>query len=61
MSTTVLIEIAEEQIPFELDFTSLTWTAERVFEESDFPLIARFDEKRYEIYSDGTFAEEELS
>lgn len=29
MSTTVLIEIAEEQIPFELDFTTLTWTAER--------------------------------
>jgi len=60
MATTVLIEISDEQIPLQLDFTNQLWSAERIFEEADFPLIARYDAKRYEIYSDGTFAEVEL-
>lgn len=46
-------------VPFELDFESRSWTAERQFAESDFPLVAEVNERRYELYSDGTFAEEE--
>jgi hypothetical protein len=33
----------------------------RPLEEGDFPLIVFVDAKRYEFYSDGTFAQEELN
>jgi hypothetical protein len=44
-----------------LDFDAWTWKAERSFDEGDFPFIVETQGKRYEIYSDGSFAEEEMT
>jgi hypothetical protein len=60
MQATVHIQIAGEPTPFDLDFTSKRWSTRDVPEECDFPLIAEIDDKRYELYSDHTFAEVEL-
>jgi hypothetical protein len=49
-----------ESRPVDLDFETNRWSAEADFAEGDFPLVASLGAKRYEIYSDGTFAEEEL-
>ncbi len=51
---------AGESRPVFLDFKSRRWSAERTFAEGDFPLVVTVAEKRYELYSDGKFAEEEL-
>lgn len=61
MSTcTTSIDIDDIPIAFELDFATARWTAEPRLHESYFPLVAVVDGKRYELYSDGHFAEEEL-
>jgi hypothetical protein len=54
------IDIDENPVRFQLDFATFRWSAEREIDESSFPLVAEVDDKRYELYSDGTFAEEEL-
>ncbi len=59
MKTTVQIEIDDEEFPVELDFESGRWAAEEHFEEADFPFVAETGGKRYELFSNGTFAEEE--
>jgi hypothetical protein len=41
------------------DFKTHQWSADRAFAEGDFPLVVSVDAKRYELYSDGTFDEEE--
>ncbi len=51
---------AGESRPVFLDFRTRRWSAERSFAEGDFPLVVSVAEKRYELYSDGKFAEEEL-
>jgi hypothetical protein len=46
--------------PVDLDLESLEWTStSHAPAEGEFPLIAELDDKRFEIYSDGTFAEVE--
>jgi hypothetical protein len=57
---TVTITVNNVPEPFELNFEDMTWHAGHAFPEGEFPLIAEVDGKRYEVYSDGTFAEEEL-
>jgi hypothetical protein len=52
------IDVGESR-PVHLDFEARRWSAERAFAEGDFPLIVSVRGKRYELYSDGTFAEEE--
>jgi hypothetical protein len=42
-----------------LDFSSGRWTSGTKFEEEAFPFITEVDGKRYQIYSDGSFDEEE--
>jgi hypothetical protein len=54
------IDIDARPVPFHLDFATFRWSAERTLHESYFPLVAQIDDKRYELYSDGTFAEGEL-
>jgi hypothetical protein len=45
---------------FRLDWDHSRWHSLEVLDEGDFPLITMVDGKRYELYSDGTFAEVEL-
>ena len=59
MPQTVRIQIGDGTLPFELDFTERRWSAAREVSEGDFPLVTEVDGKRYELYSDGTFAEVE--
>lgn len=56
----VNIHVSNRTVPFRLDWVHQRWHSLEVLEESDFPLIAEVDGKRYELYSDGNFAEEEL-
>ena len=60
MHTTVHIRIAGEPAPFDLYFDAKRWDSKHAPEESDFPLVAEIDGKRYELYSDKTFAEVEM-
>jgi hypothetical protein len=45
--------------PIELDFETKKWHAPSVPPEGEFPLIVHTDDQRFEVYSDGTFAEVE--
>ncbi|HTA39765.1 MAG TPA: hypothetical protein VK760_11840 [Candidatus Acidoferrales bacterium] len=60
MQATAHIRIAGEPTPFDLDFDSKRWSSKQLPEECDFPLVAEIDGKRYELYSDKTFAEVEM-
>jgi hypothetical protein len=55
----VQIEFAGRVIPFRLDWKHSRWHAMEALEEGAFPLVAVVDGRRYELYSDGTFAEVE--
>jgi hypothetical protein len=57
---TVSIEVDERPQPFELDLAKGTWRhpGEEIA-EAEFPLITWVDEKRYELYSDGTLSQED--
>jgi hypothetical protein len=57
---TVIISVNDAPEPFELNFDDMTWHAGHDVPEGEFPLIAEVNGKRYEVYSDGTFGEEEL-
>jgi hypothetical protein len=63
---TVTIEVAGQTYTFTLNGLTHKWAAtspedaNKLLEESEFPLIGHAGEKRYELYSDGTFAEVEL-
>ena len=57
--TEIEIEIEGRNETFTLDWESQRWQSLTKREESEFPLIAVVDSKRYELYSDGTFAEVE--
>ncbi len=62
MDETVQIRIDGETLPFKLDFFPEErgrWTAARELAESFFPLVVETGGKRFELYSDGTFAEVE--
>lgn len=56
----VNIEVGSRKVPFRLDWVHQRWHSLEELEESDFPLIAEVEGKRYELYSDGNLAEEEL-
>jgi hypothetical protein len=44
---------------FELNWDEKTWTRKTPLNEGEFPYIAEIRSKRYELYDDGTFDEEE--
>jgi hypothetical protein len=46
---------------FSLDWDTFRWTSTAEYEMSDFPFIAEVRGKRYELYGDGTFDEEDLT
>ena len=53
---TVQIEVEGRTIPFTLD-ENLRWHSLEEQKEGDFPLITVAAGRRYELYSDGKFAE----
>lgn len=62
---TVSIVIDSRRFEFYLDYHARKWAAvnqstHESIPEGEFPLIAHANGKRYELYSDGTFAEIEL-
>ena len=56
---TIQITVGERNITFRLDWKHWRWQAIDEPQEADFPLTAVSDGKRYELYSDGSFAEVE--
>jgi hypothetical protein len=54
---TIEIEVEGRNIPFRLDWEDRRWESLEDQNESNFPLIAEISGKRYELYSDETFAE----
>ena len=54
---TIQIQVNSRSIPFTLVPEKGRWLAKEEQKESDFPLITEVDGNRYELYSDGTFAE----
>lgn len=56
---TVQIAVDGRLISFRLDPAHWRWHSLAEQQESDFPLIVFANGKRYELYSDGTFAEVE--
>jgi hypothetical protein len=53
------IDVDGRIIPFRLDPAHQRWHSLVQQQESDFPLVTVLDGKRYELYSDGTYAEVE--
>jgi len=61
----VAIDLGNRKLDFDLDHATCGWTlveleAADLLDEAEFPLIALLEGKRYELYSDHTFAEVEL-
>lgn len=46
---------------FQIDWDTMTWTGKTTHAEGEFPYIAHVRGKRYELYSDNTFNEEQLA
>jgi hypothetical protein len=59
MTTQIEIKVEGRNIPFALDWGRQRWRSLEEQKESDFPLITVVGGKRYELYSDETFAEVE--
>jgi hypothetical protein len=59
MTQTVKATSGGEDFEIELDLETRNWHATAVPPEGEFPLIVHADDKRFEVYSDGTFAEVE--
>jgi hypothetical protein len=59
----VTLEVGETPYSFALDFDTMRWERdERAGDrlpEGDFPLVAQVEGERFELYSDGTFAQVE--
>jgi hypothetical protein len=55
----VQIEVDGRMIQFRLDRKQSRWHSLEAFEDAVFPLVTIVDGLRYELYSDGTFAEVE--
>jgi hypothetical protein len=55
----VRIEVEGRIVPFSLDLENWRWHSSNGQKEADFPLITFMKGKRYELYSDGKFAEVE--
>jgi hypothetical protein len=56
----VQIEVSGGVATFAMDEQQGSWRCARELRQGDFPLIRVVNGKRYELYSDGTFAEVEL-
>jgi hypothetical protein len=56
---TVEIEVEGRSVPFRLDWEESRWHSLEAQNEGDFPLVVEVNGKRYELYSDETFAEVE--
>jgi hypothetical protein len=56
---TIQITVEGRNIMFRLDWKHRLWHSLDEPQEADFPLITIVDGKRYELFSDGTFAEAE--
>jgi hypothetical protein len=59
MTTEIEIEVEGRNVPFALDWERQRCHSLEKQKEGDFPLIVVVDTKRYELYSDETFAEVE--
>jgi hypothetical protein len=59
MTTQIEIKAEGHNTPFTLDWEGQRWQSMDEQKESDFPLTAFVDGKRYELYSDNMFAEVE--
>ena len=59
MKQSVDVRSGEVEFEAELDFDTSTWSAEQAQPEAEFPVPIHLAGKRYELYSDGTFAEVE--
>jgi hypothetical protein len=59
MGKTVDVRAGDVALSADLDFDSWRWTSATGEPEGDFPLAVHVEGKRYELYSDGTFAEVE--
>ena len=55
----VRIAVEGRVITFGLDCETMHWHSSEEQREADFPLITFIDGKRFELYSDGMFAEVE--
>ena len=55
------IQVGDQSVAFRLDLPHSRWHSLEELAEADFPLIATVDDKRYELYSDGTLTEAELA
>ena len=55
----VQIDVEGRAIQFRLDRKHSRWHAMQELEESVFPLVTVIDGLRFELYSDGTFAQVE--
>ena len=53
------ITVEGRNIVLRLDWKHRRWHSLEPPQEADFPLITLVDGKRYELYSDGTFDEQE--
>jgi hypothetical protein len=56
---TIHIDVDGHAVSFRLDFKNWRWHSLQELEEGAFPLITDVEGKRYELYSDGIFAEVE--
>jgi hypothetical protein len=58
------VAVAGRSLEFSIDANTRKWTpgdtSANAVEEGEFPLIGYAEGKRYELYSDGSFAEVEL-
>ena len=59
MDREIEIRVRDRLIRLTPDWTNWRWYSEDELPQADFPLIAQLDGKRYEFFSDGTFAEAE--
>ncbi|HEY2554976.1 MAG TPA: hypothetical protein VGI15_06985, partial [Candidatus Cybelea sp.] len=61
LATKVPVEIKVDgsMLPFELDFDAHRWSGPQALPEGYFPFAAEVHGKRYELYSDRSFAEVE--
>ncbi len=56
---TIHLDVEGQTVPFRLDWPNWRWHSLEELEEGAFPLVTVVQGKRYELYSDGAFAEVE--
>jgi hypothetical protein len=59
MAEKIDITLAGGALPFDIDFENKTWTTVAQLDEGDFPIFFEARGKRWSLYSNGTFDEEE--